>query len=92
MFTLDGQELSSFIWNGSVVGITSTPVNSVVFGDVTQQRIYKRRMGPGATGFEWTADVKAPHGICVDNNGLIWIMSNTVDCLTILNKDGEYVN
>ena len=88
VFTLEGQQLPSFLWNGSALGIASIPPKTVVFTDHKQHRVYKRRMAPGVKEFEWVADVKAPEWICVGDDGLIWIRSNTNDCLTILNKDG----
>lgn len=89
VFTKSGEKLSSFMWNGCVGGIKSIPPDSIVYVDSEQHTVYKRRMAPGVRDFEWTTHVKAPHFICVDSNGLIWIRSNPNDCLTILNRDGK---
>ena len=89
IFSAAGERLSSFMWNGNIVGITGIPPNSIVFGDIDQHRVYKRRMEHGVENFEWTADVKAPRCLCIDDNGLIWIWSNANNCLTILNRDGK---
>lgn len=88
VFTLEGKEQRSLSWNGSLVGIAHAPPEFVVFGDDSQHVICKRRVTSGEADFEWKVDMKAPHCICVDKNGLIWIRSNTNDCFTILNEDG----
>ena len=92
VYSLIGEELTSILWNGCIVGITGVQPHSIVYGDMDQHRIYKKRILAGARGFEWTADVKAPRCLCVDDNGLVWIRSNANDCLTILNRDGKCAN
>lgn len=88
VFSLTGEELSSISWSGSPVGITSISPSSIVFGDDKQHAIIKKRAAYSLET-EWSTEVTAPHGLSVDENGLIWVHSNRNDSLTILQKDGK---
>lgn len=91
VYSLDGAELKSqeIIWNGEIIGISAIFPSSIVFGDQSQHRVYKRRTTRDQRHDEWSIDMKVPRCLCIDANGLIWVRSNKNDCLAILRRDGE---
>ena len=91
VFSINGERLlhADVIWNGRVAGITSVLPCSLIYDDRTEHKVYKQCVTTGRRRKEWAAPVTAPHCLCVDANGLIWVRSNANDSLTILNRDGK---
>lgn len=89
VFTLQGNPLPDFLWNGRPCGVVGVLPCSIIFGDSFQHKLYKQQVTTGRRQIVWSRKVKAPRCICLDDNGMIWSRSNANDCLSILSRQGK---
>lgn len=83
-------ELPDILRNGVTTGLTTSCSGSIVAADFEYNSIAKYRLQ--GTGNRWTiawsTKIVKPWAVHVDDDGLIWVRSNTNDCITILTRKG----
>lgn len=74
--------------NGSNTGMAYFHPSSLVVLDQEYNVVQKYKINKKKFSIAWTEKVIKPWATGTDENGLIWIRSNTNDCITIITRTG----
>ena len=79
------------IMNGSARGLRQSFPSSLIVHDVKYNTVHKYNINKRKFSLVWTQKVIIPWVAGVDENGMIWIRSNSFSTITIITRSGLFI-